>query len=412
MLGLRLWKRALVLVAGSAIGWLAGEASASLQLTAIAPLGDDTTTTARAITPDGQFVVGQSGTGTGFVWDAVNGTRTFTGAAHTSTNASGVGYRVVNGNTQLIAHGRESAGWSGEWFSSDGGLTWTSRRDVNVFSSGSLGLPAANSLRGTNTDVYYDVWINIISGAGRNHYTSRGSGDPVTVLRSTATTGAAQGYSLNGVSATGRAVGSRLQSGNPRNLYVDFTNPGTPADRFFPGLDGTIFGTALAISADGMRIFGTSAATGKSGNWPYLVIDPKVLPEVSGATIELPTYADVIGGTRAQPLGCTDDGRFAVGNNFREVGERAVLWNLTDPDPANWTVKDLTVLFSAQGLMGDFKVLTRATSVGRLPSGELVITGIGINMNDQTRAFVATIPEPATLGLLATGALLMRRRRR
>lgn len=117
-------------------------------------------------------------------------------------------------------------------------------------------------------------------------------------------------------------------------------------------------------------------------------------------------FPDTAGSTtNALPYGASASGNDVVGMNYRGLG-KAVLW-----DVQAMTITDLTDYFSANGPSGSFTRLIRAHSVADLGGGNVWSTGIGV-MPEGTRGFVASIPEPAGLSLLASGGPLALRRRR
>jgi hypothetical protein len=79
--------------------------------------------------------------------------------------------------------------------------------------------------------------------------------------------------------------------------------------------------------------------------------------------------------------------------NFRGT-EKAVLWDTSDADPARWTVLDLTDFAAANAILNNFSRLSRAYSVGTNSSGNLTITGNGVDTNGYTRAFIMTVSPP------------------
>lgn len=105
----------------------------------------------------------------------------------------------------------------------------------------------------------------------------------------------------------------------------------------------------------------------------------------------LPNFSDTAGSTSlAVPYGCSADGRYAVGMNYRGQ-EAAALWDTSHPDPARWTVNDLYALAAANGLGDIFLGLSRAYSVGTNADGDPVITGIGTD-GVVRRAFLMVVP--------------------
>lgn len=135
-------------------------------------------------------------------------------------------------------------------------------------------------------------------------------------------------------------------------------------------------------------------------------------PGASQTIVELPTFADTAGSTsNGLVYGSSQTGDFAVGMNYRGT-EKAVLW-----DTAGMTITDLTEYFAAKGMLGNFSRLSRAYGVAEDGTGGLWITGQGVwsadgGVTNYTRGFVAWVPEPASMILLALGSLLVIRRRR
>ena len=76
--------------------------------------------------------------------------------------------------------------------------------------------------------------------------------------------------------------------------------------------------------------------------------------------------------------------------------EKAVLWDTSNPNPAKWTIVDLTDVVAANGMLNGFVRLSRAYSVGTNAAGALVIVGVGLDTNSpvKTRAFLMTVSPP------------------
>jgi hypothetical protein len=314
---------------------------------------------------------------------------------------SGVGYRAYDGTNELVMSGGNS-GWNADWMTPDGGATWgLKRRDTTVGSK-----PAAvlvNALAGGATDVFYQVWMDQPSG-DNGLWVGQFSGVwPMTPVWDHKQVPAGTKCGLWGVSATGRAVGFR------RNLNVtgdavyigDWNGLGTPTMWQFTTLDGSVGGQAFSVSADGTIIFGFSPVSDpftRPGNWPFKAVVGAATPAggstTNGISVnELPTCPDN-GGSTSQgiPYGCTADGKYAVGMSYRGT-EKATLWDTSDPDPTKWKLTDLTDLASANGMLDIFTRLYRAYSVGTNGAGDPVITGVGVETNLATRAFVMTVPK-------------------
>ena len=167
---------------------------------------------ARAISPDGKYVVGFSGTGSegGYLYDVANNLviQPNAGGAVPS-RVSGIAYRTdpVGGQTQLILDGL-SAGYQANWMTTDGGSTWGAQRRDTSFT------PNRGSEYNTlGAVVGSDKFYQIIRNSSQNElYTNQGSNtwDNVTAPWFTNDLYAAispDTGNMNGVSATGRAVG-------------------------------------------------------------------------------------------------------------------------------------------------------------------------------------------------------------
>ena len=172
-------------------------------------------------------------------------------------------------------------------------------------------------------------------------------------------------FTVWGISGTGRAVGS---IGQPQAIYVwDWTGTGMLNQWQFNGLAGTPKGEATAVSADGKTIFGHSPTLSDAANYyAYKATFAGTMPgpDTQLSTNALPDFPDTAGSTTlAIPFGCTPDGKYAVGMNYRGL-EKAVLWDTTGSDPALWSLVDLTDLAASKGILGNFTRLSRAYSVG------------------------------------------------
>ncbi len=364
----------------------------------------DTINEARAITPDGKYVVGVSGpasvsadTGTGFLYNVTNGY--LAGPIYSSDGSkavilTGVAYRTVASQQELIVDGW-SGGWRTDWMTIDGGTNW----DVKVRNTG---FPiadnhyttggTANSTAGGSTstpDTYYTTEVD--TRAGFPVCLAQCSNTwPVVPNWSQKGISATDTVTMNGVSGSGRAVGQRKQSGIRMNYMLTWNGTGTPSPVFFPGLDGTTNGEAFSVSADGNTIFGRSTVSGTI--YGYKVINPGASQTIN----QLPTFPDVAGTTTCAPYGCSADGNFAVGMGYRST-EKAALWNTRDASPTNWTITDLTDIAAANGVLGDFIRLSRAYTIGVDHYGQKVIAGIGADSSLNTRAFVMVIPPAMTV---------------
>ena len=420
----------------------ATNAFASLSLTNIAlavhggGAATDLSNEGHSITPDGLYVVGFQGTNSmlyhtngsaGFLYNVA------TTALHCdiidSTPSSfcaymgGAAYRTNLSNQQeLIISGGQS-GNNADWMTANGGSTWgAKRRDTQ--STGAPTEPIANGVAGTSSDVFYLTWWDAISG-NYKVYVGKCSGawapTPVWDVKNVPAKAA-----MYGISSTGRAAGYRADSGN---YILDWNGSGTPTSVSFNGLDGTGAGIAYSVSADGNIVFGQSptptdathnhgykvvfsgpnptngtvifgqspVSGGRPGSWGYKAAVTSASPGTLQSISELPSFPETVGtaGSASLPYGCTADGKYAVGMSYRGQ-EKAVIWDTSDANPANWTVTDLTDLAIANGIPDLFAVghLRRAFSVGVNGAGELVVTGWGYdNAGGAVRAFVMTVPK-------------------
>jgi hypothetical protein len=366
-----------------------------------------------AITPDGKYVGGQSPS-KGFVWDATNGTRQPWGGSYLGS-VTGIGYRQpVGGPQELVLHGSD-AGWHGMPASTDGGVTWSKRRRTFFPNSNSApDFGPYNTLGGNTTSdkAYAALWWQ--SGGTYRQYVDEMSGNPWTwqIDSKDAPTEA----KMHGCSSAGLAVGYRKDVNGKQAYRCQFDGDGGLAAGWVTDLDADGQSVLYDASDDAEvntptgRVGGFSQVSDARTGWfPY------VYDYDTSTASELPIlvpgedYA-----TTGVVYGMAPDGRYAVGMDYSNGIELAVMLNLTDPNPANWTVLDLTQFATDNGILGNFTYnLRRATAMGYNDQGQPVITGRGVINNPiEYRAFVLTIPEPATLSFLALGGLMLLRRRR
>jgi len=383
---------------GLALAAGAANSAAALSLTNIPPVGTDVSNEGRCITPDGRYVGGLSSTNKGFFYDVANN---YVVQPPTGTPAgkavSGIAHRTdTNQNPpqlQIIVD-TESVGWHAFYMTADAGLNW--RRVLphgSTLAYKDFPSPAANSLAATPAgDVFYSIFRN----SGKTAvYVCRGSNlwDNTTSPQFYTLNKSVSGDRLDalGVAATGRIVGYRETSGVRKNTLYDY--PASSGTQWqFNGLAGTLEGEAWSVSQDGTCIFGRSPVTpGASTLYGYKTVVTAAPPNSQLSIHPLPLFSDSAGSTSlAVPYGCTADGQYAVGMNYRGR-ETAVLWDTGNADPALWTVTDLRALAAANGVADIFTRLTRAYSVGTNGAGDPVITGVGTD-GSNTRAFLMTVP--------------------
>jgi Immunoglobulin domain len=362
-------------------------------LTDIPTLSGDASNEGRAITSDGQYVVGLSGTATGFLYPVGSASSIYVLSSDNAgaTVANGVGYRTSGSSKELIISGM-SSGFETEWMTADGGTSFGGKRR-NAGWTYAQDMGAVNQLGSSiSSDAYYvssrstaQTSLLIVGGAS-------GAWVPTMVYYQKGTSADKGG--MNGVSASGRAVGWRGASSGSitrGNYMLTWTGGGGGSPAFFNGLvAGQTWGEAMSVSADGLTVFGRSPIiTGGTDFYGYKVVNPGGSQTINA----LPEFPDTGGSTsRSVPYGCTADGKYAAGMNYRG-GEKGVIWDTSDADPNKWTVLDLTDLASANGFLGIFTLnLRRAYSVGTNAAGDLVATGYGVDASAIKRAFAMTVP--------------------
>ena len=386
-------------------------------LTMIAPTGTDTSSSGRAILYVGgiAIAVGQSGTGTGIIWDNTLGSRALvSGDGAAATVVTGLGMRTTPGGPQLAAYGLTSSGHT-LYTSMDSGVTWGPKiRLTNTYLNYTIG--TANTL-GTSSILDLDGTSKVYFGFGWNQQTasskqlamvtaSGGITGPnysptLAVVPASSTSDASD---IQGVSGIGVGVGKR-----GANAYYE-TAAG--AKGTINTLNGTA-GAARAISNDGTRVFGFGTVTdGRVGNYPWMNVG-FVAGSSGGTAIELPGLPGAVGyATDGVAYGASANGDFAVGMSYPGV-EKAVLWDTIDS-----TVLDLTGYAQDHGILDGFTRLSRAYSVFDTGSDNVWITGEGVwspdgGVTTYTRGFVLNyVPEPSTLCLMLLGLVMLRRYRR
>ena len=397
-------------ISSSATLAVASNAFGPVTLIPIPTLTGDSSNEARAMTSDGRYVVGLSGTNDGFFYDSVSNwlVRPVSSDGAAAQIVTGVGYRTNPGTQQEIVLSGISAGWFTTWMTTNSGLTWGPR--ISAAPIKKTVVPVANGLAGTSSGVFYSVWMD--EGPNTIHddwsmYVNRFAGTwPMTPAVSSKGFARPATAAVNSICGKGRAVGwQKTTATSPSINYVaDFNGAASTLVRWnVYGLDGTTKGEAFSVSADGSAVFGMSpvVAGAVTNNYGYKAVFDTTFPGPATqlSTNRLPNLPDTAGSANlAIPYGCSADGQYAVGVDFRSGIEKAVLWNTRDASPTNWTVTDLTGLAVASGAQGTFARLARAYSMATNTAGNLVITGVGLDTNNpaRTRAFLMTLGQPAT----------------
>ena len=373
------------------LAFVASTAMAGVSLTEIPAFSETGTSYGQCLTPDGKYIGGWSDY-KGFVWDAVNGIRQPWGGSY-MTNVSGICYRNPADPCpqELLVFGYD-AGWPAMNASTDGGLTWSKRRKTNWPSRRGPNIGANMTMQSIGDDTAYATCWSKDSDAQMGILKMWGC--PWTYQGDTKGTPRNKNACMYGVSGTGLAAGRRKGSTGYRNYKCQYDGDGGLSCAFFYGLHGSkvLDGTAWSAARDGSKLGGVSPVSdGRPGNWPYLS------DTTPGGAIELPTYSDTAGSSsNGWVYGVGPNGDLACGMNYRGM-EKAVLWDASDADPANWTVTDLTELCNDAGALGRFTYnLRRGYGISVDESnGDILIVGRGV-INDPVRyrGFLLRICDP------------------
>lgn len=152
---------------------------------------------------------------------------------------------------------------------------------------------------------------------------------------------------------------------------------------------GSTASWAFGVSADGSTVVGAGMSSHTEAfHWADGVMTG--LGDLPG------------GGLSSWAIDVSADGSVVVGYGSTDLGTEAFLW---DAHNGMQNLKDL--LESAYGL--NLTGWTLSFASGITPDG-LTIVGGGINSDGNTEAWIAEIPEPATLFLLGLGSVFLRRR--
>jgi probable HAF family extracellular repeat protein len=238
-------------------------------------------------------------------------------------------------------------------------------------------------------------------------------------------------------------VGCGISPSGPVEAFRWTESSGMVGLGFLPGGGSYPYSIAMGVSADGSVVVGIDDSTGSYEAFRWT--------EDSGMTALAPGLHHF-----SQAKGISDDGLVIVGNYFNKYESFAFRWTAEDgmvglgEIPGHTTTYSAAYAASADGsvIVGgndnnwfgpysgdesfiwseiygmrnlqdmlenncglDLSGWTLISATGISADG-LSIVGIGINPDGYTEAWIATIPEPATLFLLGLGSLAMLRKRR
>lgn len=353
----------------------------------------------RAITPDGKYVGGVAGLGfssggvdVGFVWDADHGSRQIVAGAYQKT-VDGIGYWTDGTTTKVVTEGN-NAGSVAMNCSADGGTSWSKirRTGTTYYGSGNnrmAGTSTGNLLHGVYQTSNQQLFIDSFNGT--------------TFAAAPDSKGTTNDTTMNGVSNAGVVVGVR--GGLAYKLTYQGTG-GAAAAYVNAAPDGSQNATLYDIADDGSIMGGMGTWATKTGSWAFVYdgVTSTKLPDLGGSSVGL---------TNSAVYSIAPNGDYAVGMDYSKGYELAVLWDLRDM--GNIKVTDLTQFAAANGILGAFDGnLRRATAIGIDQAGNPVIAGVGFASSLEANGwtgYVMTVPEPATVCLLALGGLVLRRRR-
>jgi len=356
----------------------------------------------RAVSQDGTYVVGTSQAPGGtikvpVVWSVSDGLVALPNPSGANSVATGVSVGIGSNAGNIIISGLHEGNTTARYYKTTlGNLAGGSWADTGT----AMGIGTSNMRQGSYNNLRSQPggdgrWFT----GGKNNANGRNAffrGDPNVGWDGTAVNTV---YSISGY---GVCVGR--SSASPSAAYVESS---AFAYTDVPGSSG--------YRADGM---GISASFGKSTDYNTQWVSGQVL-NYNGTNAQgfrwmrgdaSMTFLGTLPGHVSSCAYTVADNGVTAGRSYVSGGEAAVVWDTSgmwDTTGAAVSIKDKLTAVGVDTSMWRSLVRVYAAS-----DDGMTLAGIGIwDADGSTRGFVATIPEPATLALLALTLPLLRRRR-
>lgn len=416
---------ALVACAGGADG-----ASPSLtSVGVLAPAGADAVESRiNAISPDGQWAVGVSkGQSVGgasmnqaVIWSTATGLVQVPNNPGTAPDAPTSGNGVaIDSNGNLVVAGYFYSAATADYRmgaytaapANPGGGTWTVHAQNNQI-VGSYN--AARTQRQLDNST-----VTLIAGrrgTGVRGIAWQANTTTFTDYRTSGNSPAGSVAVLHSLAAVPRSdlsnlpIGAGYDNGNPNSLKraVFYNGPSGTVQQIIPGQSG-YQAEAFGISPDTTMTSGVLVGYDQDAAGPNL---PHAFYwNVGDASRTL--LAELAGDNQSTAIDVKRIGGNHLIGGFSSDGtvEKAVVWDTTGVWDSTGGPMLLTTLLSGAGV--DVSAWSSLSRITTMSDDGRTVAGWGIWAADgSTRGFVAAIPEPTTIGLLAIGGMLLARRRR
>jgi hypothetical protein len=398
---------AILVTTAAAIG--AGTPVLGQSLTSIGVLDPTSAATAyseiRAVSQDGRYVVGTSQAPGGtirvpVIWSSFDGLLALPNPSGANSIGIGVSVGIGANAGNIIIAGLHEGNLTQRYYKAPlSSLTSGSWADC----AAAGGLPASDMRGGMYNDLRSDPAVGDgrwytggkQASTGRN---ARLRGDPFIGWNGTAINNVAS------VSAYGVNVGR--SSASPSTAYVEG-----------PGFSFTSVPGSSGVRADGI---GISASFGKATDYNQQWVCGQV-NSYSGNT-QMQGFRWMRGDASMTPLGTLPghtsscaytvaDNGVTAGRSYISGGETAVVWDTSGMWDTTGTAQSIKALLTGYGV--DTSMWSSLIRVYAASDDGKVLAGIGTWAADgSTRGFVAVVPEPGSLALLALGGTLVLLRRK